>query len=444
MDANQRAIRSVSRKEGEFTLLLDDRFDIVWHSDSLSLILGWGDVRGRNGTEFVHPDDLGLVLDTMLRANTASEHSGLEVAYAPESSDIRIADVHGVWHTFETTTWNHLQDPDVRGVLCTCRRVQDRSDLARAIERLGTGTELHEVMPVIARLADHSLGGGMVRTAIAWIDDHGVAVATAADGDRLAPRLAHAAQLVWSQSLRSPLVITDLADPILNGVGTLAASEGYRGAFLVPIEAPTGTNVIGAMVAWGSSTVDFQAPTQSPIHVALRLAALAIADHHLKRRLRWAASHDPLTGLANRAEFAHRLDRLADGELVLLYIDLDDFKPINDQHGHPVGDKVLIEVGRRIATVIGPDDIVGRLGGDEFAVIVAGTSDPLRGRAVADRIVQAIRAPLLIDGLRLSVQGSVGVAVGAQPLIPAVLVRQADQALYRAKQTGKNTVCLAG
>jgi diguanylate cyclase (GGDEF)-like protein len=443
VDADRRALRSIGRKEGEFSLLLDEQFDIIWHSDSLSAILGWADVRGRNGTEFVHPDDLGLVLDTMLLANNVREHSGLQVAYAPESSDIRIADVHGAWHTFETTTWNHLHDDEVRAVLCTCRRVQDRSDLARAIEQLGSGTDVHEVMPVIARLADHSFGGGEIRTAIAWIDDDGVVLATAAGEDALEPQLAQAAQLVWSHGLRAPLVITDLDDPILNGAGPTAAGRGYRGAFLVPIEAPTGTEIIGAMVAWGSSTVDFQAPTQSPIHVALRLAALAIADHHLKRRLRWAAAHDPLTGLANRAEFAQRLDRLADGELVLLYIDLDDFKPINDQHGHPVGDTVLIEVSRRISGVIGPHDVVGRLGGDEFAVIVAGTSDPGHGRAVADRIVQAIREPLLVDGLRLRVQGSVGVAVGAQPLIPAVLVRQADEALYQAKQTGKNTVCLA-
>lgn len=441
MDSERRALRSIGRKEGEFALLLDEQFDIIWHSESLTAILGWGDVRGRNGTEFVHPDDLALVLDTMSRVNNARQHSDLEVAYAPESSDIRIADADGVWHTFETTTWNHLHDPEVGAVLCTCRRVPDRSDLPRAIELLGSGTELGGVMPLIARLAQNSLGGGKVRTALAWMDDDGVAVATA-PGEPLDPRLAHAAQLVWAHELQAPLVVTDLADPNLAGAGAAAAALGFKGAFLVPIKAPTGPSVIGAMVAWGTSTVDFQVPTQSPIHVALRLAALAIADHHLKRGLRWAASHDPLTGLANRAEFAERLDRMAEVDLVLLYIDLDDFKPINDQYGHPVGDKVLVEVGRRIAAVIGPDDVVGRLGGDEFAVIVAGTNDPACGQAVADRIVAEIRRPLRVDGLDLSVQASVGVAVGAQPLIPAVLVRQADQALYRAKQTGKNTVCI--
>jgi diguanylate cyclase (GGDEF)-like protein len=179
------------------------------------------------------------------------------------------------------------------------------------------------------------------------------------------------------------------------------------------------------------------------VHVALRLAALAIADHRTKRSLRWAAAHDPLTGLANRAEFARRLDELASGDLVLLYIDLDDFKPINDQHGHPVGDMVLKEVGRRIASVIGRHDIVGRLGGDEFAVVCAGTSDPAHGRAVGDRIVRAVRVPLIANGLHLRVGASVGVAVGAHPLIPAVLARRADEALYQAKSSGKNTVCLA-
>ena len=242
----------------------------------------------------------------------------------------------------------------------------------------------------------------------------------------------------------APLIITDLDDPPrLAGAGQVAAAAGYVAAFLVPIEAPTGSTIIGAMVTWGCSTVDFQAPPQSPLHVAIRLASLAIADHRTKRSLRWSASHDPLTGLANRAEFARHLDILAAGDLVLLYIDLDDFKPINDAHGHPVGDAVLVEVARRLAAVIGPDDVVGRLGGDEFAVVYAGTDDPHLGRELGDRIVEAIRVPTPANGLRLTVGASVGVAIGAQPLIPSVLIQRADQALYAAKNSGKNTVRLA-
>jgi diguanylate cyclase (GGDEF)-like protein len=440
---DRRALSSVSLKEGELTLLLDERFDIVWHSESLAPLLGWHDVRGRNATEFVHVDDLGLVLETMVRVADRQDHSGLDPRFAPESSDIRIVDVNGGWHTFETTTWNHLDENEVRGVLCTCRRVRDRSNVARAIEMLGSGAAVNDVIAVIARLADLSMGGGEVRTAIAWRQDDQVVTVTAADAPPLHPLVAGAAELVWSCGLRSPTVVTDFADPMLKGAGELGAEAGYRGAFLVPIEDPSGTEIIGAMVAWGASTVDFHAPSQSPIHVALRLAALAIADHHLKRDLRWAAAHDDLTGLINRAEFSRRLDAMTNDDLVLLYVDLDDFKPINDLHGHPVGDLVLKQIAHRVATVIGPSNIVGRLGGDEFAVILTGTSDPILGRAVANRIVEAIRIPMVANGLHLTVGGSVGVAVGAQPLIPALLARRADEALYNAKHAGKNTVCVA-
>jgi diguanylate cyclase (GGDEF)-like protein len=437
-----RALGSISRKEGEFSLLLDEQFDILWHSDSLAPILGWTDVIGRNGTEFVHPDDLELVLMTMLQANSNDGNAGLAPSFTPESSDIRLLDVAGNWHTFETTTWNHLEDLNVRGVLCTCRRVQDRSDLGRAIDLLGSGAAIGEILPLVARLADHSLGGGEVRTVLAWLDGERLRTASAPDSPVLDSSLSGCVERIWSDDLSGPIVVTELGS-LAPAVSQAAARAGYKGAFLVPIEAPTSTKVIGGMIAWGTSTVDFQAPPQSPIHVALRLAALTIADHNLKQELRWAASHDPLTGLANRAQFGRRLDALAGGDLVLLYIDLDDFKPINDIHGHHVGDRVLVEVARRIPSVVGPHDVVGRLGGDEFAVICAGVTDPSEGRAVGDRIIRAIRQPIVVDGFQVSVGASVGVAVGAQPLIPAVLARRADEALYQAKSAGKNTVCLA-
>jgi diguanylate cyclase (GGDEF)-like protein len=392
----------------------------------------------------VHPDDLELALQTMTQVTEGGEHHGLGATFAPESADVRLADVNGEWHSFETTTWNHMDDPDVRGVLCTCRRVHDRSDVARAIEMLGSGEDVNDVVPIIARLADHSMGGAEVRTAFAWKHDDRTIIVSATGTAPLQPELADVARLVWTERLVTPLVLTDLDDPRLNGAGDAARAAGYRGVFIVPIEAPTGEEILGAMVAWSASTIDFQAPRQSPLHVALRLAALAIEDHRTKRNLRWAAAHDPLTGLANRAEFARRLDELAVDDLVLLYIDLDDFKPINDAHGHPIGDIVLQEVARRIAGVIGPRDVVGRLGGDEFAVVCAGMNDPIQGRSVGDRIVRAIRVPLIAQGLRLTVGASVGVAVGAQPLIPSLLARRADEALYRAKNAGKNTVWLAG
>jgi len=441
---DQRGYLSMSRQQGQYALLMDENFDIIWHTETLTSVLGYDDVRGRNGIEFVHPDDLELALETMALFNDGDElFNYLEPNYAPAAVDVRLLHVSGEWRMFEACLYNHLEDPDVRGVLCICRLVRDRTDIARSVELLGTGASVETVLPVVARLADRSVGVS-TRVAIAWRDGERVRIATAPDEHVMAPELADAAKLVWTLGLTAPLMFDDLTDPRLDGVGAIAAREGFRAGYLVPIEAPSGEEIIGALVAWGITTTDFQMGFQAPIHIAIRLAALAIADSRTKRDLRWAASHDPLTGLFNRAEFGRRIDAAAENDIVLLYIDLDDFKPINDNFGHGVGDAVLVEASHRIAAVLGQADFVGRLGGDEFAVVCAGTKDAVYGRMVADRIVTAIREPIVVGGVALRVGASVGVAVGAQPLIPSQLMQRADEALYTAKSSGKNTVCLAG
>jgi diguanylate cyclase (GGDEF)-like protein len=442
LTAADRAFTSLNRQGGHFALLLDANFDIIWQSESVTPVLGWGSIVGHNATEFVHPDDLGLVLQTMDEVHRTDElHRAPDTAYAPEPADVRLVDPDGVWRSYELTATNHLEVDCVRGVLCTGRQIRDRSDIAKAVELLGTGADVDDVLPIIARLADQSFGG-QTRAAIARRQGSTTVAGSAADAPPLDRRLADVAELVWTTGIDRP-TIADLDDLRLTHVRDVARDAGFLVVFLLPIHDPAGDAVIGAMAVWGRTTVDFQAGPQAPVHVALRLAALAIADHRIKRELRWAAAHDPLTGLVNRAEFARRLDLMASDDVVLLYIDLDDFKPINDVFGHPVGDAVLVEVGRRIAAVIGSDDVVGRLGGDEFAVVCPATDDAVRGRHLADQIVRAISRPISWNGLDLQVGASVGVAVGAQPLIPAVLVQRADEALYNAKHAGKNTVCLA-
>ncbi|QYG92271.1 GGDEF domain-containing protein [Iamia sp. SCSIO 61187] len=440
-DVRQRALRSMCRKEGSITLLLDAEFTILWHCESVTPILGWDDLRGRSAADFVHDDDLEVVLATMTQVNAAGDlFARVGPTESPEPADIRVVAADGVWHSFEATTYNHLDDPEVGGVLCTCKVVSDRSDVPRAIELLGTGAAVEDVLPVVARLADHSLGA-TTRTVFAWRPDVGLRTATASGEPGLARPLVDATALVWDLDLDAPLVVADLGDPRLGPAGPAARAAGYSAAFLVPIEAPSGDEVIGAMVAWSRSSLEFKVTRQTPVHVALRLAALAIADGRTKRDLRWAAAHDPLTGLVNRAELTRDLGVMdADEGVVLLYIDLDDFKPVNDQYGHAFGDEVLVEVARRIGGVIGPRDVAGRIGGDEFAVVCAGSRDPVHGRDVADRIVAAVGRPMEIEGRRVQVGASIGVAVGAHPLIPAQLMKRADDALYLAKSAGKNTV----
>jgi diguanylate cyclase (GGDEF)-like protein len=175
------------------------------------------------------------------------------------------------------------------------------------------------------------------------------------------------------------------------------------------------------------------------LHVGLRIAALAIMDGRTKSDLRWAASHDPLTLLINRAEFSRRLEAM-DDSVALLYIDLDDFKPVNDVFGHSIGDAVLVEVAARIRATIGPDNLAGRLGGDEFAVAIPGAGDIAVGLALAHRLVDVLRRPIHVNDLTVGIGASVGVASGIQPLIPSVLIHRADEALLEAKHAGRNMV----
>jgi diguanylate cyclase (GGDEF)-like protein/PAS domain S-box-containing protein len=161
-------------------------------------------------------------------------------------------------------------------------------------------------------------------------------------------------------------------------------------------------------------------------------------------QLAYQASHDELTGLANRALFGARIDRAVatggPGTAAVVLVDLDDFKAINDRLGHSVGDALLIAVSARLRGCVRPEDTVARLGGDEFAVLLTNLR-PGESGAVAERIIKALSAPVDAAGHNLLVQASIGVADNS----PAGgdrgaddLLRCADVAMYAAKELGKN------
>jgi diguanylate cyclase (GGDEF)-like protein len=161
-------------------------------------------------------------------------------------------------------------------------------------------------------------------------------------------------------------------------------------------------------------------------------------------RIAHLAYHDALTGLPNRAVFGDHLARSVDraagaGEpLAVLGIDLDGFKAINDIHGHPAGDALLIEVAHRLRAVVGDDELVARLGGDEFAIVQQGGSQPAHAGLLSERIIGALGKPFAIGSKIVRISASIGVAVfPADADNPGDLVRNADMALYRAKGEGR-------
>ena len=160
----------------------------------------------------------------------------------------------------------------------------------------------------------------------------------------------------------------------------------------------------------------------------------------LQVELEHQAFHDPLTGLANRLLFMNRVDyvlKRRTGNAAVIYVDLDNFKPINDTYGHEAGDAVLKAAGERLLASLRPSDTAARLGGDEFAVLLVDIPEEHIG-VVADRIVGNLTQPLEFDGRELEVGASLGVASAVSGTLDAdSLVRNADVAMYVAKHGGK-------
>jgi diguanylate cyclase (GGDEF)-like protein len=176
-----------------------------------------------------------------------------------------------------------------------------------------------------------------------------------------------------------------------------------------------------------------------------RLEAEMTERERAERALRHQATHDALTGAPNRALFLERLEEAVLGEhstgVAVLFIDVDDFKTINDSLGHAAGDLLLRSVADRIRACLRQDDVAARLGGDEFAVLLARTTSPGAAQDVARRIIEAIRRPFMLKGDTVLVSATIGIAeTGGVPTGVSAdeLLRNADLAMYAAKAGGKN------
>jgi diguanylate cyclase (GGDEF)-like protein/PAS domain S-box-containing protein len=161
--------------------------------------------------------------------------------------------------------------------------------------------------------------------------------------------------------------------------------------------------------------------------------------------LQWAASHDELTGLPNRNHFLDQLRRRLDGaelgSIAVLFIDLDNFKVVNDSLGHAVGDELLRGMSERLRSVVRDRDMLGRFGGDEFIVMLDGLQLEVSPVDVAERLRRAISQMLIVEDSELYVTGSIGIAYADRAGVTAdELLRDADAAMYRAKARGRDCV----
>lgn len=214
---------------------------------------------------------------------------------------------------------------------------------------------------------------------------------------------------------------------------------------LLNLSIPGGKWQLAAIPAqgWGSNLAYLKYYRLGAITIALLLSVMLWVILEDRRAIKHIALHDPLTGLANRRLFNERLSYTVAQKqrhkepFALIAIDMDKFKPINDQHGHKTGDEVLREVSRRLLSHVRDEDTVARLGGDEFCVILPSTGDQGSTLKVANKLRDTLNKPFVNQGIQLDLSASIGISLYPDDGKSVdELLRSADMAMYQAKQAG--------
>jgi diguanylate cyclase (GGDEF)-like protein len=234
--------------------------------------------------------------------------------------------------------------------------------------------------------------------------------------------------IVWEWASERRFSVPSLRDRGIRATAA-AAIRGRSGAFgIIAVHSATVGAFSGEEGQWLQSIAD--------------LLASALDRERSEAVMRHQSLHDALTGLPNRALFFDRVEhafgraeRFGFGVAVLL-LDVDGFKTVNDSLGHQAGDELLVEVGSRLQDVVRSSDTVARLGGDEFVVLAEVESDD-EAFEIADRIAQVWEQPFAVASGEVFCSASVGIAVGRQAQSPAKMLREADAAMYRAKERGR-------
>jgi diguanylate cyclase (GGDEF)-like protein len=250
----------------------------------------------------------------------------------------------------------------------------------------------------------------------------------------------------WDRALETGdgVTVAEL-DALAPEVADRASALGLVGCVTVGVH--DNDSQAGALVVWfesGATTTVLPLWLEHEVEPLLRLA---LEQHQARAQLEWAARFDALTGLPNRGhlldEVSRALARCRRGTTAaVLYLDLDGFKAVNDEHGHLAGDEVLVTASHRLRNEIRPGDLIGRLGGDEFVLVCPGCHGIDEVEAIGSRMVEAMRSPITLAG---GGEARVGVSVGAvlvgprAPTVEEALAR-ADGNLYRAKASGRGCV----
>ncbi|HUZ30216.1 MAG TPA: EAL domain-containing protein [Solirubrobacteraceae bacterium] len=443
--------RSLIENASDMISVVEPDLTIILQTGSGTQLLGYpgADLEGTKFSALV--DRAGLI---KLRGACASAADG--VAIAPV--ELRLRHSSGGWIDAETAV---RLEPDAHHLVLTTRDAQERKRAERRLRRkaaqqevvaaLGAraleGEELSELMSDAAIRVAETLDAAFVGVH-EYLPDRDAFVLFAGEGPDTFRRTggkipADGSQL--GETLRSgrELIVGDWTAESKLVEATFFCAQGIASGIAVPF--PATPEVFGVLSVQSTEPHQFNYEDAVFLRAITSILAAAIARHQTEEKIRHQALHDSLTTLPNRVLLEDRLSRaLATARrhgrsLAVLFLDLDHFKRVNDGLGHTTGDEVLLAVAQRLSGCLRSEDTLARFGGDEFVVLLPEIEDAQGWRVVVERIREALRAPLSLDERQIMVSVSIGVALGGthEPGKDAqALVRDADLAMYAAKQSG--------
>lgn len=424
--ASGRALEKTARSRSRFNAvtanaalliqIVEDDLGLAYVNPYVQTILGYSEAELRKlwGTHLIHPDDLPALSEAVETLRGRANARAVLCA--------RVRHKDGSWRWFEAHATNLLDNPAVRGIVVTSVDVTDHIQAEqRLFEERNRFRTVIEAVPEFIFAKD--IEGRYTMSNVANVRRLGMENERELVGRQ--PREIYPPN-VASEIERDDRRVLESGEPIL-GQQVLRDWTGQgRPRWLemskIPLRDQEGqvTGLVGI---------------SRDIH----------AQKEIESMLAHQASHDALTGLPNRRYLVRELEAaLASGTpCALLYCDLDFFKSVNDHFGHEVGDRFLVNLADRIKLCLGAKETLVRLGGDEFIILSREILDEAEAMHLARRVLKAVQQPLVVENATLRVEASIGIALSrADDRRPEDLIRNADAAMYKAKEEGRSRIAV--
>jgi diguanylate cyclase (GGDEF)-like protein/PAS domain S-box-containing protein len=432
----------------------DSRFVVA----NKSLASDWGhahpsEIIGLNDFDF-HPPDVAEVFAT-------SERDLLRTGVAKLNREESVFNSDGVkkWILSSKVPLRN-ESNEIVGIVGIARDITERKKAeilrdgeAQILEMIALNAPLHDVLKRIVLLVESQLDN--IHCTILLLDSEGKHLRHAAgpsmpqdyinaiDGVRIGPDVGSCGTAAYRQET---VIVSDIPhDPLWRNYRELAKRFGLVSCWSTPIFSHDGA-VLGTFAMYSGSVREPSAEESKLVNVSTRIAGIAIARKQAEDRIWFLANHDALTGLPNRTLLKDRLSQALlhakrfNTWVTVIFLDLDNFKTVNDSLGHNAGDELLKTVAKRMTTSVRSTDSVVRLGGDEFVILLP---DLPKNPDLISKKLQELRATLAetihLEGHDISVTASVGIANYPDDATDAVmLLANADAAMYRAKEMGRD------